>query len=104
MIKVNPPTTEEAVLLESRAIMSLFWPAQNKELLEQMSKQGATVLAMDCLPRTLSRGQVLKINGRDGGVKGEAGKLYSTVYAFQIGVGFRRRFAKFRRMHYHGGA
>ncbi|CAN0497665.1 unnamed protein product, partial [Scytosiphon promiscuus] len=58
VIKVNPPTPEEAVLLESRAIMSLFWPAQNKELMDQMSKQGATVLAMDQLPRTLSRGQV----------------------------------------------
>lgn len=59
MIKVNPPTKEEAALLESRAIMSLFWPAQNKELLERMAKQGATVLAMDQLPRTLSRGQVI---------------------------------------------
>lgn len=58
VMKVNPPTTEEAALLESRVIMSLFWPAQNKELLEQMAKQGATVLAMDQLPRTLSRGQV----------------------------------------------
>lgn len=58
MIKVNPPTMDEAALLESRAIMSLFWPAQNKELLEKMAKQGATVLAMDQLPRTLSRGQV----------------------------------------------
>lgn len=58
VMKVNPPTAEEAALLESRAIMSLFWPAQNKELLEQMAKQGATVLAMDQLPRTLSRGQV----------------------------------------------
>jgi len=57
-MKINPPTPEEAALLESRAIMSLFWPAQNKELLEQMAKQGATVLALDQLPRTLSRGQV----------------------------------------------
>ena len=61
MIKVNPPTPEEAALLESRAIMSLFWPAQNKELMDQMSKQGATVLAMDQLPRTLSRGQVRRL-------------------------------------------
>lgn len=58
MIKVNPPTEEEATMLGSRAVMSLFWPAQNTALLEQMAKQGATVLAMDQLPRTLSRGQV----------------------------------------------
>lgn len=58
MIKVNPPTEEEASMLGSRALMSMFWPAQNKPLLEKMAGQGATVLAMDCLPRTLSRGQV----------------------------------------------
>ncbi|CAM9203235.1 unnamed protein product [Ectocarpus sp. 6 AP-2014] len=70
VMKVNPPTTEEAALLESRAIMSLFWPAQNKELLEQMAKQGATVLAMDQLPRTLSRGQSFDVLSSQANIAG----------------------------------
>eukprot|EP00904_Undaria_pinnatifida_P001419 jgi/Undpi1/11278/HiC_scaffold_30.g13576.m1 len=70
VIKVNPPTPEEAKLLESRAIMSLFWPAQNKELLDQMSKQGATVLAMDQLPRTLSRGQSFDVLSSQANIAG----------------------------------
>ncbi|CAN0035672.1 unnamed protein product [Ectocarpus fasciculatus] len=70
VMKVNPPTPEEAALLESRAIMSLFWPAQNKELLEQMAKQGATVLAMDQLPRTLSRGQSFDVLSSQANIAG----------------------------------
>ncbi|CAM9664634.1 unnamed protein product, partial [Chrysoparadoxa australica] len=57
VIKVRPPTPAEASKLGNRALLSMFWPAQNPELVEQCKKQGATVLALDCLPRTLSRGQ-----------------------------------------------
>lgn len=35
----------------------MIHPAQNKELVQQLQDQKATVFAMDCIPRTLSRGQ-----------------------------------------------
>ena len=55
--KVNVPTPEEAKLIEDRMIMSYIWPAQNPDLLQQFQDQKSTVIAMDCIPRTLSRGQ-----------------------------------------------
>jgi NAD(P) transhydrogenase len=55
--KVVTPTTEEAALVQDRMILSHIWPAQNEELLEQFRNQKATVFSMDCIPRTLSRGQ-----------------------------------------------
>ncbi len=37
--------------------MDFIWPAQNPELMQQLAAKQATVLAIDCLPRTLSRAQ-----------------------------------------------
>ena len=55
--KVTVPTPEEAAMVGDRMLLSFVYPAQNPELLEQFQKQNATVFAMDCIPRTLSRGQ-----------------------------------------------
>merc|ERR1719424_1867510 len=55
--KVRIPTSAEAAKVENRTLLSFIQPAQNPELMEQLQKQGATVFAMDCIPRTLSRGQ-----------------------------------------------
>lgn len=42
----------EATLLSTgKILVSFFWPAQNAELLKQIAAQGATVLAMDAIPR-----------------------------------------------------
>ena len=57
MTKVAVPTPEEAKLVGDRMLLSFLFPAQNPELLEQLKGQGATAFAMDCIPRTLSRGQ-----------------------------------------------
>lgn len=56
-LQVDPPSKEEAALVESRTLVSLLFPAQSGDLVEQLEGQGATVMAMDCIPRTLSRGQ-----------------------------------------------
>jgi len=65
MIKVRPPQVhpglgvEEAALLKKHAtLISFVWPAQQMTLLERLSQRGATVLAMDCVPR-ISRAQKL---------------------------------------------
>lgn len=44
-----------------RTLISLLFPAQNGELVKQLEGQGATVMAMDCIPRTLSRGQTYDV-------------------------------------------
>ena len=57
IFKVRAPETVEAVLLnESKTLISFLWPAQNPELLKQMTESGATVMAMDSVPR-ISRAQ-----------------------------------------------
>lgn len=57
VMKLRPPTTEEASALGDKTLISFLYPAQNKELVQQLEDQNATVFAMDCIPRTLSRGQ-----------------------------------------------
>lgn len=57
VLKVRPPSSEEAAKLENRKIFSFLYPAQNKGLVDQLQKQKATAFGIDQLPRTLSRGQ-----------------------------------------------
>lgn len=63
ILKVRPPEkhpasgVEETELLPDKSnLISFIWPAQNKELIDALTKKKATVLAMDCIPR-ISRAQ-----------------------------------------------
>ena len=57
IMKVRAPDETEAARLRSdQALISFIWPAQNPELLETLTKSGATVMAMDSVPR-ISRAQ-----------------------------------------------
>ena len=57
VMKVRAPDDEEAARLRAdQALISFIWPAQNPELLETLTKSGATVMAMDSVPR-ISRAQ-----------------------------------------------
>ena len=52
-----PDATELGLLREGSALISFIWPAQNPELMQQLAGRSLTVLAMDTLPRQLSRAQ-----------------------------------------------
>jgi H+-translocating NAD(P) transhydrogenase subunit alpha len=55
--KVRQPTDAEVALLrEGQTVISFFWPGQNTDLLEAANARGATVIAMDMVPR-ISRAQ-----------------------------------------------
>jgi NAD(P) transhydrogenase subunit alpha len=57
VVKVRAPEKHEAERLrEGQTLISFFWPAQNPELLELCRAKGATVIAMDMVPR-ISRAQ-----------------------------------------------
>ena len=59
ILKVKGPTLQEAELIGANTVLVCFiWPAQNKELIEKLKTQGATVLAMDQVPR-ITRAQKL---------------------------------------------
>ena len=57
VLKVRAPDRDEAARLKSgQTMISFVWPAQNPALLSQLTDSGATVLAMDSVPR-ISRAQ-----------------------------------------------
>jgi NAD(P) transhydrogenase subunit alpha len=57
VMKVRGPDDEEAKRLKSgQTLISFLWPAQNPELLQQLTDQGVTAIAMDSIPR-ISRAQ-----------------------------------------------
>ena len=57
IMKVRGPEREEASRLTAgKTLISFLWPAQNPEMLKLLSDSGATVLAMDSVPR-ISRAQ-----------------------------------------------
>jgi len=58
VFKVAVPTAAEVGLLrEGGTLIGFIWPAQNPELMQQLAAKKATVLAIDSLPRQLSRAQ-----------------------------------------------
>ena len=57
LVKVRGPEPAEAgALRQGQTLISFFWPAQNPDLLEIVREKGATVVAMDMVPR-ISRAQ-----------------------------------------------
>jgi len=55
--KVRPPQPDEAARLSAgQTLVGFFHPAQNPGLLKQIAAQGATLIAMDAIPR-ISRAQ-----------------------------------------------
>jgi len=57
VLKVRAPEGDEAAQLRSdQTLISFLWPAQNPDLLKQLTDTGGTVMAMDSVPR-ISRAQ-----------------------------------------------
>jgi len=58
VFKVRPPTAAEVGLMrEGGTLIGFIWPAQNADLMQALAARKATVLAIDSLPRQLSRAQ-----------------------------------------------
>ena len=90
VFKVSVPTTEEVNLLrEGGHLIGFIWPAQNPELMTQLAAKKATVLAIDCLPRMLSRAQKMDALTSQAGVAGyraviEAANVFGRFFNGQI--------------------
>lgn len=66
-----------------------MYPAQNKELLDKLQSQNATAFAMDCIPRTLSRGQTYDALSSQANISGyraviEASNEFGRFFAGQM--------------------
>jgi NAD(P) transhydrogenase subunit alpha len=90
VFKVCVPTTEEVGLLrEGGTLIGFIWPAQNPELMQQLAARKVTVLAIDALPRQLSRAQKMDALTSQAGVAGyraviEAANAFGRFFNGQI--------------------
>ncbi len=90
VFKVRPPTMDEVGLMrEGQTIISFIWPAQNPELMQALGAKKVTVLAMDCLPRMLSRAQKMDALTSMAGISGyraviEAANVFGRFFNGQI--------------------
>ena len=87
--KVRPPTDGEIKLLRpEQTLISFFYPAQNKELMEAANAQGSTVIAMDMVPR-ISRAQKMDALSSMANIAGyraviEAGNNFGRFFTGQV--------------------
>lgn len=71
VFKVRPPSSDEVALMrDGGTLIGFVWPAQNPELMAQLAAKRATVLAIDSLPRTLSRAQKMDALTSMAGISG----------------------------------
>ena len=90
VFKVRPPTPAEVAQLRPGAtLIGFVWPAQNPELMQAMAARGLTVLAIDSLPRQLSRAQKMDALTSMAGVSGyravvEAANAFGRFFNGQI--------------------
>ncbi len=71
VFKVRAPSEGEVDLLrEGGTLISFIWPAQHPELMQKLAAKKATVLAIDCLPRLLSRAQKMDALTSMNGISG----------------------------------
>jgi NAD(P) transhydrogenase subunit alpha len=89
VVKVREPVADEVAQLKSgQTVISFFWPGQNTELLEQAKERGATVVAMDMVPR-ISRAQKMDALSSMANIAGyraviEAGNNFGRFFTGQV--------------------
>ncbi|WP_395701059.1 Re/Si-specific NAD(P)(+) transhydrogenase subunit alpha [Aquabacterium sp.] len=90
VFKVRAPSADEVALMrEGGMLLSFIWPAQNPELMQQLAAKKATVLAIDALPRQLSRAQKMDALTSMAGISGyraviEAANAFGRFFNGQI--------------------
>lgn len=87
--KVRPPSdTELKRLKKGQTLISFFHPAANEEMMKQAAAQGATVIAMDMVPR-ISRAQKMDALSSMANIAGyraviEAGSNFGRFFTGQV--------------------
>jgi NAD(P) transhydrogenase subunit alpha len=90
VFKVRPPTPAEVGLMrEGGMLVDFIWPAQNPELMQHLAAKKATVLAIDALPRQLSRAQKMDALTSMAGISGyravvEAANAFGRFFNGQV--------------------
>jgi NAD(P) transhydrogenase subunit alpha len=90
IFKVRAPSAPEVALMRpGQTLVSFIWPAQNPELMQSLAARKVTVLAIDSLPRTLSRAQKMDALTSMAGISGyraviEAANAFGRFFAGQV--------------------
>ncbi|MFN4058266.1 MAG: Re/Si-specific NAD(P)(+) transhydrogenase subunit alpha [Roseinatronobacter sp.] len=89
VIKVREPDESEVARLnKGQTLISFFWPAQNEAMLKLAAERGATVIAMDMVPR-ISRAQKMDALSSMANIAGyraviEAGNNFGRFFTGQV--------------------
>jgi proton-translocating NAD(P)+ transhydrogenase subunit alpha len=87
--KVRPPSDLEVRRLrDGQTLISFFYPGSNEELMDKVAKKGATVIAMDMVPR-ISRAQKMDALSSMANIAGyraviEAGNNFGRFFTGQV--------------------
>mmetsp|Transcript_26098 Transcript_26098/g.84473 ORF Transcript_26098/g.84473 Transcript_26098/m.84473 type:complete len:1037 (+) Transcript_26098:388-3498(+) len=91
VLKFRPPSDAEVEKLkgDGQALISFAYPAINEDLVEKLAAKKQTLLAMDCIPRTLSRGQTYDALSSQANIAGyravvEASNEFGRFFAGQM--------------------
>ncbi|MDE2183918.1 MAG: Re/Si-specific NAD(P)(+) transhydrogenase subunit alpha [Alphaproteobacteria bacterium] len=90
VFKVRAPDTAEVALMKpGMTLISFIWPAQNPDLMKALAAREVTVLAMDAVPRLLSRAQKMDALTSMAGISGyraviEAANAFGRFFNGQI--------------------
>jgi len=90
VFKVREPDAAEVALAKpGQTIISFIWPAQNPDLMKALAARKVTVLAMDAVPRLLSRAQKMDALTSMAGIGGyraviEAANAFGRYFNGQI--------------------
>ena len=90
IFKVRGPTAEEVNRMHAgQTLISFIWPAQNPDLMQALAARKVTVLAIDSLPRTLSRAQKMDALTSMAGISGyraviEAANAFGRFFSGQV--------------------
>ncbi|MBC7624397.1 MAG: NAD(P)(+) transhydrogenase (Re/Si-specific) subunit alpha, partial [Aeromicrobium sp.] len=90
VFKVRAPSIDEVGLMhDGQTLVSFIWPAQSADLMTALTTKNVTVLAMDCLPRMLSRAQKMDALTSMAGISGyraviEAANVFGRFFSGQI--------------------
>jgi NAD(P) transhydrogenase subunit alpha len=90
VFKVRAPSAAEVARMhEGQVLLSFIWPAQNSDLMQSLAARKVTVLAIDSLPRTLSRAQKMDALTSMAGISGyraviEAANAFGRFFSGQV--------------------
>ena len=90
VLKLRPPSAGEVAQLgDGKTLVSFVYPGQNEALVESLAAKKSTVFAMDCIPRTLSRGQTYDALSSQANISGyravvEASNEFGRFFAGQM--------------------